>query len=73
MIHKFRIGQRVQCAGSRSNFDVPPGGHVITAELPQRNGEFEYQVTCVVRESELVDAMYECDIPQIPGIPPVRR
>jgi hypothetical protein len=35
---------------------------VITGELPERNGEFEYQVACVVRESELIGATYGCDI-----------
>jgi hypothetical protein len=65
MFHKFRIGQRVRYAGSRNNFEIPPGVHVITAELPERGGEVEYHVTCVVRESELIDGT--CDISSMPG------
>jgi hypothetical protein len=71
MFHKFRIGQRVRCVGSRSNFDIPPGVHVISAELPERDGECEYQVTCVVRESELIDGT--CDISSMPGTLRVHR
>jgi hypothetical protein len=65
MFHKFRIGQRVRCVGSRSNSDIPPGVHVITAELPERDGEVQYQVTCVVSESELIDGTF--DISSMPG------
>ena len=66
MIHKFRIGQRVECTGPRRNFDIPPGAHVIGAQLPERDGEFEYQVVCVVRESEL-SATRGLDNTSIPG------
>jgi hypothetical protein len=52
MIHKFRIGQTVE-----DRLESKPDGssevYVITAELPQRNGEFEYQITRTVRESDL--------------------
>jgi hypothetical protein len=65
MFHKFRIGQRVRYAGSRSNFETPPRVHVITAELPERDGEVEYQVTCVMSESELIDGTF--DISSIPS------
>jgi hypothetical protein len=46
---------------------IPPGVHVISGELPERNGEFEYQVTCVVRESELIGATYGSEITPIPA------
>ena len=65
MFHKFRIGQRVLYVGSRSNFQIRPRVHVITAELPERDGEVEYQVTCVMSESELIDGTF--DIPSMPG------
>jgi hypothetical protein len=69
MIHKFRIGQKVCYAGSRGNFRILPGVHVISGELPERNGEFEYQVTCVVRESELIGATYGSEITPISDKP----
>lgn len=72
MIHKFRIGQRVEYTGPRRNFDIPPAVHVIGAELPERDGEFEYHVVCVVRESELT-AKCGLDNTPIPGPRPVHR
>jgi hypothetical protein len=39
-MHKFQLGQTVEY---RSR-NVPPGACVVTAKLPERNGEYEYHV-----------------------------
>jgi hypothetical protein len=55
--HKFQIGQTVLLDRSR---DLPGGAYVVTKKLPERDGEFEYQVKSsaetherVVRENQL--------------------
>jgi hypothetical protein len=58
-MHKFKIGQRL--FPSRSvGLNVPDGAYVIVKRLPERGGEFQYQIRSVanpdervVRESEL--------------------
>jgi hypothetical protein len=52
MIHKYRIGQTVEDR-SESKPDRSSEVYVITAELPRRDGEFEYRITRTVRESDL--------------------
>jgi hypothetical protein len=60
--HKFRTGQRVQLspAISRNAFG---GVYVVTKQLPESAGEYEYRIKSisepherVVRESELTKA-----------------
>lgn len=55
-MHKFDLGQTVVY---RARF-APPGACVVTAKLPERNGEYEYHIRNaaeknerMVRESEL--------------------
>jgi len=57
--HKFHVGQLVRLAPALSR-NVPGGSYEIVKRLPERGGEFEYQVKSmdephqrVVRESEL--------------------
>ena len=59
--YRFQIGQTVFLTPSPS-LNIPGGAHIVTKKLPERNGEFEYQVKSVtepyervVRESELSD------------------
>ncbi|MFZ0150401.1 MAG: hypothetical protein WBG18_05095 [Xanthobacteraceae bacterium] len=56
-MHKFKIGQTVYLERS---LNVPGGAYVVTKRLPERSGEFEYQIKSVnephervVRESQL--------------------
>jgi hypothetical protein len=58
--HKFRAGQRVTLAANFANRNAAGAGYVITKQLPERGGEFEYRVKSVsephervARESEL--------------------
>ncbi len=60
-IHKFKIGQTVFLSPS-FGLNIPGGTYIITKKLPERDGEFLYQVKSarepherVVRESELSD------------------
>jgi hypothetical protein len=58
-MHKFKIGQRLFPARS-VGLNVTDGAYVIVKRLPERDGEFQYQIkniaksdARVVRESEL--------------------
>jgi hypothetical protein len=58
--HKFKLGLTVFLQRNAFNQDAARGAYTVTKQLPERNGEFEYQIkssgephTRVVRESEL--------------------
>jgi hypothetical protein len=55
--HKFKLGQRLFLVRA---LNAPDGPYVVVKRLPERDGQFEYQVQsviepheCVVRESQL--------------------
>ena len=50
MPHKFKVGQAVKYHPPRWIW-APPGTYLITAELPERNGEFEYHIRPRAAES----------------------
>jgi hypothetical protein len=57
---KFKIGQRVTFAANRKARDAAVGAYVVTKQLPERGGEFEYRIKSssepherAARESEL--------------------
>jgi hypothetical protein len=59
MPHKFILGQAVEYAAPRRLY-APPGIYLVTAKLPERDGEFEYHIKHtsellerIARESEL--------------------
>ena len=41
--HRFKIGETVLVEAAR-HLNFPGGAYVVTAKLPQRDGEFEYRV-----------------------------
>ncbi len=58
--HRFKAGQRVTLASGITSRRAASGGYVITRQLPERGGEFEYRIKSVsephervARESEL--------------------
>jgi hypothetical protein len=59
--HKFLAGQKVILAANLVNRSAAGGGYVVTRQLPERDGQFEYRIKKiselherVARESELV-------------------
>ena len=59
MTHKFILGQGVGYTPPHGQY-APPGLYVVTAKLPERDGEFEYRIKHInqahertARESEL--------------------
>jgi hypothetical protein len=59
-MHKFHLGQSVTFRAPGGRLFAPPGAYVVTAKLPERDGEFEYHIRStseqherVARESEL--------------------
>jgi hypothetical protein len=64
---KFRAGQRVTLAPNALNRHAGGGGYVITKQMPERNGEFEYRIKSiserherVARESDLAREQPPC-------------
>jgi hypothetical protein len=62
MPHKFILGQAVEYYAPRG-LHAPPGFYVVTAKLPERDGEFEYRIQHIgelfertARESQLHEA-----------------
>ncbi len=58
--HKFQAGEKVTIAPNFANRNAGGAGYVVTKQLPERGGEFEYRVKRtsepherVARESEL--------------------
>jgi hypothetical protein len=51
MPHKFKVGQAVEYHPPRWVW-APRGTYLITAELPEWNGEFEYHIRSVSEQNE---------------------
>ena len=58
-MHKFHLGQTVAYRATRG-FYAASGAYVVTAKLPERDGEFEYRIRNlgeaherIARESDL--------------------
>jgi hypothetical protein len=61
--YKFQIGQTVfLTAFLRQN--IPGGAYIVTKKLPERNGEFEYQVKSVNEPYERV--VREIELSEVP-------
>jgi len=43
-MHKFELGQSVSLRSTLFNRDAASGAYKVTKQLPERDGEFEYQV-----------------------------
>ncbi len=48
VMHKFHLGQSVTY---RARY-APPGACVVTAKLPERNGEYEYRIRNLAEKNE---------------------
>jgi hypothetical protein len=60
--HKFILGQAVEYTPARGIYS-PPGIYIVTAKLPERDGEFEYHIKHtgelherIAKESDLHEA-----------------
>jgi hypothetical protein len=64
-MHKFEVGQAVQFEVSTWRFrNSQPGSYEVRRQLPERNGEFEYQIKSsneaherVATESQIIRAV----------------
>ena len=52
--HKFRAGERVTLVANAMNRDAAGGSYVVTKQLPERNGEFEYRIKNISEPHERV-------------------
>jgi hypothetical protein len=50
-MHKFHLGQTVAYRVPRGGY-APHGAYVVTAKLPERDGEFEYRIRSAVEDHE---------------------
>jgi hypothetical protein len=58
--HKFKLGQSVYLQPTMFNRNASSGAYVVTRQLPEKDGQFEYQIKSlselherVVKESDL--------------------
>lgn len=52
--HKFRAGERVRLAASATKWGAAEGGYMVTKQLPERDGEFEYLIKSISEPHERV-------------------
>jgi hypothetical protein len=52
---KFKTGQPVEYHPRRGLW-APRGTYIVTAELPERDGEFEYHVQSIIEDHERITA-----------------
>lgn len=52
--HKFQAGQRVTLTVAFANRRAANAGYVVTRQLPERGGEFEYRIKSVSEPHERV-------------------
>lgn len=50
-MHKFHLGQAVEYHSGRGTY-APRGPYVVTAKLPERDGEFEYHIRHLAEQHE---------------------
>ena len=50
-MHKFHLGQAVEYHVPRG-IDAPRGAYIVTAKLPERDGEFEYRIRSAMEQHE---------------------
>jgi hypothetical protein len=50
-MHKFHLGQAVEYR-PRGGTWAPRGAYVVTAKLPERDGQFEYRIRSALEEHE---------------------
>ena len=50
-MHKFHLGQTVEYYVPRG-IDAPRGAYIVTAKLPERDGEFEYRIRSAMEQHE---------------------
>ena len=61
--HKFKLGRSVMLQSTNLNRNAARGAYAVVAQLPERDGEFEYRIKSpgepherVVKESDLSSA-----------------
>ena len=60
--HKFRTGQTVALSPSLMNRSAAGGGYVVTRQLPERDGEFEYRIKSISESHERVARESQLDV-----------
>ena len=60
-MHKFRLGQTVTYT-PRIGTWAPRGAYIVTAKLPERNGEFEYRIRSAIEDNERMAREFELEI-----------
>jgi hypothetical protein len=52
--HKFKLGQAVYLQATIFNRNASSGAYVVTKQLPERDGRFEYQIKSLSEPHERV-------------------
>jgi hypothetical protein len=58
--HKFRVRQTVRFYPSERGTSAPRGAYIVTTELPERDGEFQYRIRSIVEPHDLAAAKANC-------------
>jgi hypothetical protein len=72
MMHKFHLGQAVTYHPRQGTW-APRGAYVVTAKLPERNGEFEYRIRSAIEENERMARESELERMSETEAPPVGK
>ena len=71
MTHIFKIGDAVDYQAPGGIF-APGGVYVVTAQLPERDGNFEYRIRHCGESHERLAREGDLSIPKAPAAPPPR-
>ncbi len=69
VMHKFHLGQTVEY---RSR-NAPPGACVVTAKLPERDGEYEYRIRNLAEAHERMARESQLEVLSQTEAPPVEN
>ena len=71
-MHKFHLRQMVTYHPRQGTW-APRGAYVVTAKLPERNGEFEYRIRSAIEENERMARESELERMSETKAPPVGK
>jgi hypothetical protein len=69
-MHKFDLGQAVEYHPPRGT-SAPRGADVVTAKLPERDGQFEYRIRSAFEEHERI--AHESELRALGDAPTVQK
>jgi hypothetical protein len=72
-VRKFHLGQSVAYCAPGGRLYAPPGAYVVTAKLPERDGEFEYHIRSAGEQHERMARESELSVIAVDASAPARK